>query len=768
MTSSEGTGSRGTDSEREQLLAEVLADLLDRKVTETIPAELAGEWSALAEIDRAVDPAALPERLSGHKIVAEIGSGGMGRVLLAVDHALGRKVAIKTLAPRYADDAQLQARFMGEARALARVSHPHIVRIYNLGPAGESPHFVMEYLEGAPLTRAAAALTFPQRAELVRKVVLAADFLHTQGIIHRDLKPGNILVGADLEPKLLDFGLALDLEAHQRLSKIGEVAGTPEYLSPEQAAGNHLDPRSDVFTLGAILYELLTGTAPFRGDNTGDLLRRIREEDPALPRRIEPSIPKDLQNICLKALEKSPEHRYASAREMADDLRRYLADEPVLAEPAAYSRLIAGQVSEHLRNLKSWRHDQIVSEVEYDALRKRYERLVEREDAWIMEVRRLTLPQVTLYFGAWILAVGAALLTFFPFPKLAGALAMAVAWAATLPTAWIGVRTWRSGYYRVAIAYLLAFCLLAPVATLVTLEEAHVAAALTHGQLNLELFHRLEFAKEATNAQLWWALLAGLPVCWWLRRFTRAPVFSLMFAATSALLCLATLLRMGVLECLDRDSGRFYLDLIPCAVLFMAAGFVFERLRMPDDSRYFYPFAVGFTLAALSGVAVYHEPWANWIKAAAPWTRGQIEYLFILNAGIYFLLDRICERFSSPQVRTVGKSFRFVIPGHVMTSTLLLGLSADSVTEQRVFEWLLPAIACLFVFASIPRQMKNFLVSGLVFLAIGIYRLQQEVFPNRAWWPIMLLLTGLGLMLAAANYAALRVALGRVWKRPVS
>jgi serine/threonine-protein kinase len=757
-----------TDSEREQLLAEALADLLDRKVTETIPVELAAEWSVLAEIDRAVDPAALPEKLSGHKIVAEIGSGGMGRVLLAVDHALGRKVAIKTLAPRYADDAQLQARFMGEARALARVTHPHIVRIYNLGPAGEPPHFVMEYLEGAPLTRAAAALTFPQRAELMRKVVLAADFLHTQGIIHRDLKPVNILVGADLEPKLLDFGLALDLEAHQRLSKIGEVAGTPEYLSPEQAAGNHLDPRSDVFTLGAILYELLTGTAPFRGGNTGDLLRRIREEDPALPRRIEPSIPKDLQNICLKALEKSPEHRYPSAREMADDLRRYLADEPVLAEPAAYSRLIAGQVSQHLRDLKSWRHDQIVSEAEYDALRKRYERLVEREDAWIMEVRRLTLPQVTLYFGAWILAVGAALLTFFPFPKLAGALAIAVAWAATLPTAWIGARTWRSGYYRVAIAYLLAFCLLAPVATLVTLEEAHVATALTQGQVNLELFHRLEFAKEATNAQLWWALLAGLPVCWWLRRFTRAPVFSLMFAATSALLCLATLLRMGVLDCLDRDSGRFYLDLIPCAILFMAAGFVFERLRMPDDSRYFYPFAVGFTLAALSGVAVYHEPWAKWIEAAAPWTRGQIEYLFILNAGIYFLLDRICESFSSPQVRTVGKSFRFVIPGHVMTSTLLLGLSADSVAEQRVFEWLLPAIACLFVFASIPRQMKNFLVSGLVFLAIGIYRLQQEVFPNRAWWPIMQLLAGLGLMLAAANYAALRVALGRVWKRPVS
>ena len=754
-----------TDPEREQQLAEALADLLDRKSTAPVPAELAAEWSALAEIDRAVDPAALPEKLSGHRIVAEIGSGGMGRVLLAVDQALGRKVAIKTLAGRYADDAQLQARFMGEARALARVSHPHIVRIYNLGPAGEPPHFVMEYLEGAPLTRAAAALTFHQRAELMRKVVLAADFLHAQGIVHRDLKPANILVGPDLEPKLLDFGLALDMEAHARLSRIGEVAGTPEYLSPEQASGGNLDARSDVFSLGAILYELLTGAAPFRGDNTGDLLRRIREEEPALPRRRDPSIPKDLQNICLKALEKAPEHRYASAREMADDLRRYLAQEAVLAEPAAYSRLIAGQVSQHLRDLENWRRDQIVSEAEYDALRKRYERLVEREDAWIMEVRRLTLPQVTLYFGAWILAVGAALLTFFPFPKLAGAPAVAVAWAAALPTAWMGVRTWRRGYFRVAIAYLLAFCLVAPVAALVTLEEARLATAITQGQVRLELFHRLEFAKQATNAQLWWALLAGLPVCWWLRRFTRAPVFSLMFAAMSAMLCLATLLRLGVLDCLDRDSGRFYFDLIPCAILFMAAGFLFERRRMPDDSRYFYPFAVAFTLAALSGVAVYHEPWANWLKAAAPWTRGQIEYLFILNAAIYFLLDRICGRFPSPQVRTVGKSFRFVIPGHVMTSLLLLGLSAEAVAEQRVFEWLLPAAACVFVFASIPRQMKNFLVSGLVFLAIGVYRLQQEVFPNRAWWPILLLLAGLGLMLAAANYAALRVALGRGWKR---
>ncbi|MGB7760640.1 MAG: serine/threonine-protein kinase [Bryobacteraceae bacterium] len=754
------------EDERELRLAKSFAEILDGRARGEDTPELAPELAALAEIDRALDPEALPERLSGHKIVAGIGSGGMGRVLLAIDEALGRKVAIKTLAPRYAGNPVLHARFMAEARAMARLAHPNIVRIYNLGPAEEPPHFVMEFLEGAPLTKAAARLTFEQKAELMHKVVLAVEFLHQGGMLHRDLKPANILVGADLEPKLLDFGLALDLGPHERLSRIGEMAGTPEYFSPEQAGGaEKLDARSDVFSLGAVLYELLTGAPPFRGETVAELLRRIREDEPALPRRQEPQIPKGLQDICLKALEKDPAQRYGSAREMADDLRRYLAGEAVLAEPAAYARLIAGKVGDHLRDLESWRRDQVLSDSEYEGIRKRYERLLEREDAWIMEARRLTLPQVSLYLGAWILAVGAALLTFFRYRALAGAPAAMVAWAAAVPMAWIGIRTWKRGYHRVAIAYLLAFAVVLPVSMLVTMEEAGLFDWLTRGSANLELFHRLGVDKQATNAQLWWALAAGLPVCWWLRRFTRAPVFSLMFSSMGALLCLATLLRMGLLDWVDNDPGRVYFHLIPCAALFMAAGFGLERLGRPDDSRYFYPFAVAFTWAALSGVATFHEPYAKWLQATAPWTRGQIEYLFIANAAIYFVLDRICDRLSSAQVHMVGRAFRFVIPGHVMTSLLLLGIYANSHTEQRVFEWLLPAVACVFVFWSIPRQMKNFLASGLLFFAIGVFRLQQNVFPDRAGWPILLLGCGLGLMVAAANYAPLKVALARTLKR---
>jgi hypothetical protein len=756
------------EDEREQRLADAFADILDRgaaRSTAHLP-ELAGELAAAQEIDRVLEPPApLPERLSGHKILGEIGAGGMGRVLLALDEALGRKVAIKTLAPRHAGDATLRARFMEEARSMARLNHPRIARIYSLGPAAEPPHFVMEYLTGEALTTAAARLGFREKAELFAKVALAAQFLHSEGIIHRDLKPANILVDANLEPKLLDFGLALDLSGGEHGAGVTQIAGTPEYLSPEQAAGLALDERSDVFSLGAILYEMLTGAPPFHGDTLRGLLRAIREEEPTLPRRRDPAIPRDLQNICLKALEKDPAARYASAREMADDLHRFLAGEAVLAEPAAYGRLIAGKVGQHLRELESWRRDQLVSAAEYDGIRKRYERLVEREDAWIMEARRLTLPQVALYLGAWVLAAGAAFLALFTYPAMAGAPAIIAAWAAAASCAWLGVRQWDRGNARTAIGFLLAFCLVAPIAALATAQEAGVFTALTQGQLRLELFHRLGFAKQATNAQLWWALLAALPVCWWLRRFTRAPVFSLAFASYAALLCLATLLRMGMLEWLDHDPGRFYFHLLPCALLFLAAGFVFERTRRPDDSRYFYPFAVAFTWAALSGVAAFHEPYAKWLNATAPWTRGQVEYLFIVNAAAYFALDRFCRLQASPQLRLVGHAFRFVIPGHVMTSLLLLGLNAESRGEARAFEWLLPAVACFFVFASIPRQMKNFFASGILFFAIGVYRLQQQVFPGRAFWPLGLLAAGLSLMLMASNYAPLRIALARALKR---
>ena len=774
------------DNDHEQLIANAVAAYADQRLRgeavdpdaygrdyPELDPELREQLLALDEIDTVLGPIEatyvnqapeLPERLSGHKILSEIGAGGMGRVLLAFDEGLGRKVAVKTLSPRYAHNPKLRERFMREARALARLDHPNVVRIYNLGGANEEPHFVMEYIEGASLTEAARRLGLSQKIDLMLKVILTVDFLHQRRMIHRDLKPGNILVGHDLEPKVLDFGLAAQFDVlGERLTQAGEIMGTPDYFSPEQAQGSApLDARSDIFSLGAILYELITGATPFRGDSMRDQIRLICERDPELPRRINSAIPGELQNVCMKALEKDPSQRYQSAREMADDLARFLAGEPVLALPSSYARMIAGKVEQHLRELGGWRQDRVLSEQEFDTFRKLYDRLIDREDAWIMEVRRLSFSQVSLYLGAWLLVTGAALIALFRYLGLSGAASVVLASGATISACYSGINIWRRGRQRIGVAFLLAFCLLAPTLLVIAMNEWGIFSALTRGREDLELYHLFPVFKRTTNARLWWAILLSLPAYLWLRRFTRSSVFSLVIAVMAALLGLVTLLRMGLIEWLDADPGKVYFHLIPIAIVFFAAGLAIERSGFPSDSRYFYPIAVGFTLIALSGVAAFHKPYAEWLGSVAPVTRAQVEYLFIINALIYLALQYACERVSSPQTRWVAKSFRFFIPGHVMTSLLMLGLAASNLWERspadnglkletRFFEVFLPFVACLFVFGSVAKQMKNFFVTGLLFLGIGVVRLQQDLFRDRAAWPLALLAIGFSLMLAAAN-----------------
>ena len=775
--------------EREQELASEFAELLDRQNLDDVPTadhwtpspeELRPALEALAHIEAALGAA--PKReieiLSGLRIVGEIGSGGMGRVLLAEDDRLGRKVAIKTLHPRYANEPLLRDRFMHEARALARVSHPNIVRIYSLGPANEPPHFVMEHLDGVRLTEAARPLDFRKKAELMQKVLLAVDFLHKRGIIHRDLKPGNILVDRELEPKLLDFGLALDTSAEaRRITQAGQLLGTPDYASPEQADGSApLDERSDVFSLGIVFYEMLTGVLPFREPSSAAQLKAISSQDPVLPRRIDPEVPGELQNICLAALEKNPAHRYASAGAMADDIDRFLAGEPVLANPVSYSRMIAAKIGQHLQDLEAWRSDHVISDAEYDALRHPYDRLIERDDAWIMQLRRLTLQQVSLYFGAWLLAVAGVLLLLYAHPWMRGFSPPLLALGACTPAAWVGLRLWRSGQHRLAIAFLLAFCLLVPITLATAMTEYGIASAVTHARPELELLSKLPAARQVRNAQLWWAFLLAIPACVGLRKFTGSAVFSLIAAIFATAWWLAHLLRLGLIDWLDKDPGRPYFFLIPAAIVALGCGIVLERLRLTDDSRYIYPFFVAFAYVALSGLAAFHEPYRAWLKSTFWWTQGQIEYLFIINGLLYVILNRIFDLPGSAQLRAVSKAFRFVIPGHLLISIFLLGLAATDranaadwktgAFEARLFEFLLPSAAAIFVFSSIPKQMKNFLASGLLFLAIGAVRLQEGFLRDGAKLPIILLVGGMAMMLAAARYTPLKMTFSR-WRTAI-
>lgn len=273
--------------------------------------------------------------LPGFEILEEVGRGGMGLVYRAHQHRLNRTVALKVLLGGTAASAKVRARFRAEAEAVARLQHPYIVQIFDVIEQDGQLVLALEYVGGGSLAdRIRAGLQpFDSVAECVRKLAQAMHFAHERGILHRDLKPSNVLLTEDGIPKVTDFGLAKRLGDDTSRTQTGTVLGTPDYMSPEQAEGRvrDLGPATDVYALGCILYELLTGAAPFRGEAMLRVLDAVRFKKPAAPSSIRPDVPRPLERICLKCLEKLPANRYASAAELADDLGRFLNGEPVRA-----------------------------------------------------------------------------------------------------------------------------------------------------------------------------------------------------------------------------------------------------------------------------------------------------------------------------------------------------------------------------------------------------------------------------------------------------
>jgi serine/threonine protein kinase len=314
-------------------------------------------------------PVAGAPALPGYEVLGELGRGGMGVVYKAREIELNRLVALKVIRGEALADSSELARFRVEATAAARLQHPNIVRIYQVGASSGWPYLALEYVDGGNLAQwVGGTPQSPHRAaQLAEVLARAIQHAHERGILHRDLKPANILMqttehtenaGKTLQgpflnsitslgswvPKITDFGLAkfLDtgscLHAPEGQTKTGAVLGTPGYMAPELAEGrvHEAGPAADIYALGAILYEMLTGRPPFLGESPLETLLQVRSLDPVPPRRLQPKVPRDLQTICLKCLEKEPRRRYASAGALADDLHRFLADEPIKARPPGW------------------------------------------------------------------------------------------------------------------------------------------------------------------------------------------------------------------------------------------------------------------------------------------------------------------------------------------------------------------------------------------------------------------------------------------------
>jgi serine/threonine protein kinase len=277
-----------------------------------------------------------PQRDFGdYELLEEIARGGMGVVFKARQKGLNRVVALKmVLAGRLADGEDLM-RFRTEAEASARLQHPNIVTVYEIGEADGQCFFSMDYIAGMSLAKRVEAGPIPGRvaARYLLTIARAIQHAHRHGILHRDLKPSNVLLDAQDEPHITDFGLAKKMGGDSGQTRSGSIMGTPSYMAPEQAAGKirELGPACDVYGLGAILYELITGRPPFRSDTPLDTLRHVLDEEPAPPTLLNRNVEHDLETICLKCLQKDPRARYASAQELADDLQRYLSQETIAA-----------------------------------------------------------------------------------------------------------------------------------------------------------------------------------------------------------------------------------------------------------------------------------------------------------------------------------------------------------------------------------------------------------------------------------------------------
>ncbi|MGI9447359.1 MAG: serine/threonine protein kinase [Pirellulales bacterium] len=302
----------------------------------------------------------LPAQFGEYELLEEIGRGGMGIVYRAVQKSLQRVVAVKMLLRRdLASQADL-TRFRSEAEAAAQLDHPGIVSIFEVGEYKGHPFYSMRYIEGTTLAKRLEAGPIPPRegAQILLRVAEAVQAAHVRGVLHRDLKPSNILIDLAGKPHVSDFGLAKRLEGNQTMTHTGAILGTPCYMSPEQAAGSRGDvgPVSDVWSLGAILYQVLVDRPPFQASSPMDTLLAVLEVDPPLPRSINQQVNRDLEMIALKTLQKPQDLRYASAADLAKDLRAFLASEPIAARQGGVLDVVSRLLREthHAVVLENW------------------------------------------------------------------------------------------------------------------------------------------------------------------------------------------------------------------------------------------------------------------------------------------------------------------------------------------------------------------------------------------------------------------------------
>jgi Protein kinase domain len=675
---------------------------------------------------------------AGFQTIERLGAGGMGEVYKLKDLTLDRIVAGKIVRR---DRGTAAAQFLREARAMALFSDRRIVRIFDYRP-GDPALIVMEYVDGFELGRLGPSLEYAQRARLIAEVCDAVQHAHALGLQHRDLKPSNIMVDAALAPRILDFGLSAgDPES-------GHLKGTVRYLAPEQLDPSmRLDARTDVHALGVILYELLCGRAPYDGASDAGILDAIRRGSPPLPVEIDPRVPEPLQAIALKAMETDPALRYASARDMALDLRRFADGRPVLARPTLYASTLGSRTAAHLQQIAEWLRLRLIHPHEAERLRGAYRALDAQDDDWILESRALSYTQIALYLGAFLLVCGS--LFYFVASRwyhTVQGIARPVA-VLGLPFAGLNLAArhlYRRDHKAVGVAFYLAAVALLPLLLMIVFDETGLLRA-PHGASG-QLFpdsavsnHQLQVTTFVACA---WSLVLALS--------TGTIALSTVFAALTLVLGVAIAADFGLRAWVEQARWDLVaLHLSPMIAIFGALGVWSERTARPWLSRPLYRGGVLLLMLLLELLALDGREFHYLGLSLGAWTTRQVSSPALVDTVAAMTLNGLVFYAAASALRRYGSA---IVEG---ASGLLFAISPFAVLQpigylvrtgeySRRVDWIYLAIALTVAFLSERRQRKAFYYAGLLNTGAALYLIaDHRNWFDRPQWGTLLIVIGL-------------------------
>jgi serine/threonine protein kinase len=685
---------------------------------------------------------------AGFRTIERLGAGGMGEVYKLRDLKLDRFVAGKVV--RTDRLRSNLADFLREARSMALFQDRRIVQIFEFRADGRPPVIIMEHVEGFELGRVGPSLEFGQRARILREICDAIHYAHGLGIQHRDLKPSNIMLDGSLSPKILDFGLSAGDPSS------GHLRGTPSYLAPEQLdMSQPIDARTDVYALGVILYELLSGMLPYGGHDTTELIHAVREASVRLPIEIDARVPEPLQAIALKAMERRAADRYQSAREMALDLTRYLEGRPVLARPTQYASTLEARVAPHLDHIGEWLRLKLVYPHEADRLRSVYRQLEAREDDWIASSRALSYSQVALYFGAFLLLAGS-LFYFYADRFFPGAVKGVIRPFFVLAVPFLGLNAagrypYRTERRAVAVAFFLAGVSLLPLFLLIWFHETGVLVMPPHAP------DQLFPDGEVSNRQLQVTILIACAWSGWLAFRTRTAALSTVFTLLALLLTLAVLGDFGLRSWLeDQDYDRLALHLWPLAVTYGGLGVALERTGRPWFVRPLYlasalVFVAVLDLLALDGKTFHYLGVSmQGLQPERVSSDALIDTVaaLTLNGMAFYTIGSAISRTGRDLMNVAAALLLVIAPFSTLEPLAYLVKTAE---YSPRFDWIYLGLASVVAILSQHRQRKSFFYAGVMNSGVALYFVadRRHWFPEPSW---AIALVALGLLTLVVGF----------------